>query len=377
MNFSRIIAITWKEWLHIIRDKRTLFVAIVMPIFMLLLYGYAIEMELKQISIGILDFDQSHKSKNVIEHILADKTFHKTATLHYEKDIHHGFQKQQFRVAIIFPKGFAEQIHQKDSPKVQIITDGSDVNSAAIISNSISMILQQVSLEQIHNHTGKSLSLPITIRTQIWFNNELRSPVFIVPGLIALFLVMVCAILTSVAIAREKEFGTLEQLLITPVRVQEVLIGKLMPYVLIAAIDTLIIIMIGKYLFQVPIHGNLLALSLYCLLYLLVALGMGLMISVMVKTQQLALMLALVVTLLPSLLLSGLIFPVASMPKVLQIVTYIIPARWFIEIVRGVMLKGVNYFPLQSLVLLLMAMILLTLSIRIFKKQVLKGNISV
>lgn len=376
MDWVKVKAIAYKEVLHILRDKRTLFVAIAMPVLMLLLYGYAIDMDLKQITIGILDQDQSIQSKWLIERMTENPTFKWTQVITHNNQIEKGFQTQRYRVALIIPYGFSKQQIQGKPASIQVLTDGSDANSAMIISNYITVMTQQLTLEQIQTQMKQPIKPPIQLITRIWFNEELRSPVFIVPGLVALFLMMVCALLTSVAIAREKEFGTLEQVLTTPVKAQEMIIGKILPYTIIAAIDAILVLSIGKILFQVPLRGSVFALVVYSAIYLLVALGMGLMISVVVKTQQLALMTALVITLLPTLLLSGLIFPISSMPKALQIISYIIPARWYIEIVRGVMLKGVNWFPIHATILFGMAIFLIGISTKKFQLLMRKGKLT-
>ncbi|MCX7835570.1 MAG: ABC transporter permease [bacterium] len=376
MDFRSIFAISHKEILHILRDKRTLFVAVAMPVMMLLLYGYAIDMDLKNITVGIYDQDQSNHSRKLLERVLANQTFIQTAHLTHYNQIEQGFRTQTFRVAIIIPHQFANSLAQKKQTPIQVIIDGSDANSANIIMNSISASIQSFSLEFFQTQLNTPNIPLINIQSRIWFNEELKSPIFIVPGLIALFLVMVCALLTSVALAKEKELGTLEQLLTTPIKAQEMMIGKLLPYTLIASIDATLVLLIGRYLFQVPLKGSVFALVVYSAIYLLVALGMGLMISVLVKTQQLALMSALVATLLPTLLLSGLIFPISSMPKALQVISYIIPARWYIEIVRGVMLKGINWFPKNAFILFSMAILLITMSTRKFHQQLKKGELT-
>ncbi|MDK9699140.1 MAG: ABC transporter permease, partial [bacterium] len=280
-----------------------------------------------------------------------------------------GFAANRYRAIVAIAPGFGEDIATHRDARFQVIVDGSDANSANVISNHIKAISQQISLENVAKRFGKKPEPPIELKTRIWYNEEMRSPVFIVPGLVALFLVMLCALLTSVAVAREKEFGTLEQVLTTPVHPAEVIIGKVLPYMGIAIIDTVLVIGIGIILFDVPLRGSVLALCGYSVVYLLVALGMGLLISVSVKTQQLALMVALMVTMIPTLLLSGLIFPIASMPLPLQILSNIVPARWYIEIVRGIMLKGENYYPIQAAVLTVMAVVTLAISIKKFRSQ--------
>jgi ABC-2 type transport system permease protein len=202
---------------------------------------------------------------------------------------------------------------------------------------------------------------------RVLFNPELTSSHFIVPGLVAIVLIMICALLTSVAITREKETGTLEQVLTTPVRASQVIVGKVLPYLALGAIDAVLIFVAGRILFQVPMQGSILALAGYCLLYVLIALALGLLISALVRTQRVAMMLALVITMLPAMILSGFIFPVRSMPPPLQVVAHLIPATYFLRVIRGIMLVGRNAYPLEGGVMLVMAVGLLSLATHRFK----------
>ena len=369
----RLLAIAMKEVLHIQRDPRTLFVAIMMPMAMLMLYGYAIDMDLKHVRIGVFDNDHTRESRELVERIIAGNTFIVTDYLHDRSQFADGFAANKYRAVLAIEPGYARDITANKDASFQVIVDGSDANSANNIANDISAVAQQLSRERIEQRFGKKMDPPIELRTRIWYNEELKSAVFIVPGLVALFLVMVCALLTSVAITREKEYGTLEQILTTPVHPVEVIIGKVLPYLAIAILDATLTIAIGHYFFLVPIRGSLIALSIYSLLYLVIALAIGLVISVMVRTQQVALMIALTTTLLPTLLLSGLVFPVSSMPLPLQMLSKVVPASWFIPIVRGIMLRGENWFPLDTAVLVGMAAILLTWSVLGFRKIIGKG----
>ncbi len=369
----RLLAIAMKEVLHIKRDHRTLFVAIAMPMAMLMLYGYAIDMELKHVRIGVYDRDCSPESRALVERITAGNTFVITEYLNDRADFENGFKANRYRAILAIEPGYAHDIATNKNADFQVIVDGSDVNSANVISNNISAVAQQLSNERLQQRFGKKITPPIELRTRIWFNEELKSPIFIVPGLVALFLVMVCALLTSVAIARERENGTLEQILTTPVHPVEVIIGKVLPYLAIAVIDAVLTVSVGYFVFDVPLRGSLLALTAYSTIYLIVALGMGLLISVFVKTQQLALMFALILTLLPTLMLSGLIFPTSSMPFPLQMLSKIVPATWFIPIVRGIMLKGEIWFPVEGSVLIGMAILLLSGSVAGFRKIIREG----
>ena len=365
---KRIIAIARKEFLHILRDPLSLAVAILMPLLMVLLYGFAIDMDLKNIRVGILDFSRSAESRSFIEEMTSSKFIVESTRLTNRNEIEPGFRQNKYRAVIIFPADFSRSLISNSVTPIQIILDGADGTSAATVGNYLSAVTARMNLKYAKVDFGIE-RLPIETRTRVLFNPELKSAHFIVPGLAALIMMMICALLTSIALAREKETGTMEQILTTPVASPQVIIGKIFPYMIIAALDATLIVLVGKLVFGVPMNGSWFALAGYSLIFILIALSLGLLISSVAKTQQVALIAALMITLLPTLLLSGFIFPTASMPVVLQYVSRVIPATYYLQIIRGIILKGVNWYPRMGGILIGMSLFLIVLSIKRFKTR--------
>lgn len=354
----RILAIARKELIHIARDPRSLAVAILMPLAMVLMYGSVIDMELRDLQVAILDEDHSDDSRDLVRAMTASGFIVEAARLNSRDEIEPGFRQGKFRAAVVLPRDLA---------RVQILVDASDAATAATVDNYLQAVVMRTARQQ-----RQAAGVPppaFTARTRIWFNPELASANFVVPGLVALVLMMICALLTSIAITREKETGTLEQILTTPVHAGQVIIGKVLPYVALGALDTALILLTGRLVFGVPMNGSWLALAGYALLFNLIALGVGLLISARLTSQRVAMMAALMATMLPTMILSGFMFPIAGMPRPLQAICQLMPATHFLIILRGVMLKGQNWFPVQTAVLLTMAVVLLAAATRSFRQR--------
>ncbi|MFQ5640480.1 MAG: ABC transporter permease [bacterium] len=330
---SRIIPIIRKEFIHISRDFRTLVIVIAMPVVMLFLYGYAINMEIQNIELVVVDHDQSPASRALIQKFEGSEFF----TVSYfdgpESQLESLFAKRICRMILILSGDFAKNLQRQPKSAVQVLIDASDPNAAQAIRNYSSAIFQTYNLQ--HGFTPA-----VEIESSIWYNPERRSAYFFVPGLAALILIMISALLTSIAIVREKETGTLEQILVSPIRPGEIIIGKVAPYLILSFLDFLIILAIARYVFNVPFVGNFALLLFSTLTFISVGLSLGLFISTIAQTQQVAMMVALVSTMLPTVMLSGFIFPLSSLPLPLQIFSHIVPARYFLVVIRGVMLKG-------------------------------------
>lgn len=361
---SRIIPIIRKEFIHIRRDFRTLLIIFFMPVFMLLMYGYAINMEIQNIDLAVLDHSQSPMSRELVAAFQGSKFFTPRYFAGSESEIESLFQKGEAKAALIIPADLARTINGPLPTTVQVLIDASDSNTAQLMQNYINAVVQ------LYN-AGRGLTAPFEVNTSIRYNPTLKSAYFFVPGLVALILMMISALLTSLTIAREKETGTMEQILVSPVRPVEIIIGKVVPYLFLAFADGILILLIAHFWFNVPITGNLALILFACFLYVGVALSFGLLISTRARTQQVAMMGALMGTLLPTVMLSGFIFPIASMPSLLQFVTYLVPARYFLPIIRGVMLKGNTVFhlwlPIGALVL--MGTFFLAVSAKRFKMR--------
>jgi ABC-2 type transport system permease protein len=358
-----IFSIAKKEFFHIIRDPRSLTILFFMPTFQLIMFGYALKMEIQQIDLAIINYGNSTNSNRLIEHFKGSNFFR---PFFFDKGPEHLeklFLSRKAHAVMVLPQDFDRQLEKDLFISIQVIIDASDANRATVIRNYINQVIQQFNEE-----SNKKITIPFDIRGSTLFNPDKKSTYFFVPGLIALLLVMISALLTSITITREKETGTLEQVLVSPIQAYEIVLGKVIPYIVLAFILGMSILVIGILIFKVPFQGSLLLLLILSTLYIITALSLGLMISTIARTQQVAMMVALIVTLLPTILLSGFIFPIASMPKLLQYVTYLVPAKYYLYIVRGIILKGSTFLHLlqPTLFLTLLSGILLVISIRKF-----------
>jgi len=336
---------------------------VVMPMAMLLLFGYAIDTELRNLPVGILDEDRTPESRELVRRMTSSGFIVDAARPAARDEIEPGFRRGRFRAAVVIPAGFAAAATSDPVSRVQVLIDGADATSAATVETYLRVVVADFNRARLGPADG---ALPIEAETRIYFNQELESANFIVPGLVAIVMIMICALLTSIAITREKETGTMEQVLTTPVTPGQLIVGKVLPYLAIASIDAALVLAIGRFVFRVPMEGSWLVLAGYSLLYLTVALGFGLLISAWLRTQRAAMMAALVATLLPTLILSGFVFPTAGMPWPLRGISRIIPATYYLEVIRSIMLKGEAWFPFQGGVLAGMALLMLGLAVRRF-----------
>jgi len=280
-------------------------------------------------------------------------------------EIEPGFRRGRFLAAVVLPRDLGERLRRGEPADVQVLVDGSDAATAATASNYLQAVVRR------ENHrlarAAGAAAPPFAAEPRIWFNPELVSSHFVVPGLVALVLMMICAILTSITITREKETGTLEQILTTPIRPAQLIAGKVLPYIVVAAADAALVLGIGRFVFGVPIAGSTLVLAAYCLLFIVIALAVGLLISALASSLRVAMMAAIMATMLPTMILSGFIFPISGMPLPLQVVCRILPATHFLVVLRGIMLKGVNFYPVETAILLVQAVLLFALAVRRFR----------
>jgi ABC-type multidrug transport system ATPase subunit/ABC-type multidrug transport system permease subunit len=355
--------IIWKEFIHILRDVRTLAVVVILPVLMLVLYGYAINLDVKHLSLAVLDWDRTPASRDLTGAFSRGEYFDVAAYLTSDRAVTEALDRGRAKAALVIPPGFSSDLASGRKASAQLIVDGSDSTAASTAIGYADAILRQhsanITLAALQK-TGlpvRGSYPPVETRVRFWYNPELRSVNYIVPGLIAVILMMLAALLTSMTVVREREQGTIEQLIVSPVRPHELMIGKLLPYVVIAFVDVITVIVAGRLLFHVPL--------------LTAALGIGLLISTLSPSQQTAMTIALVTTMLPAILLSGFVFPISAMPKVVQWLTNIIPARHFLVIARGAFLKGSGLDLLwrPALVLLVFGLVTLALSSLRFRKR--------
>ena len=365
-NKSIITAIAKKEFLHILHDPRTLTILFIMPILQLVMFGYALKMEIQEVKIGIVDYANTNESRHLIEQFKGSPFF---VPFFYNgplSEMDELFKSRSANLVMIIPEDFDKQLQRNREIPLSFTIDASDANAATAIRNYCNQVI--VDFNQTYN---RQLPLPFDITSSILYNPDTKSTYFFVPGIIALLLIMISALLTSITITREKETGTMEQILVSPVKSHQIILGKVLPYILLAILIALVILLTGIFLFKVPFRGNALLLFILSTLYIITALSIGLMISTVAKTQQVAMMVAMIITLLPTIMLSGFIFPIASMPKLLQYLSYIIPARYYLHIVRGIILKGSTFLDLSQPTLFLgvISAILLIVSIRKFSSN--------
>lgn len=334
---GRILAVMGKEFRHIVRDPRSLLIIFLMPILMTFLYGFAINLDIRDIPLGVVDDDRGPAARELVDAFVSSGQFRLARRYSDLTDAEAGMARRENVLTVAIPAGFDRRGEGPRPAPIGLLLDGSNGNTASVALGYAQIILSERMLS-----AAATDGLPVRLEPRFWYNPDQVSSHFVVPGLIAVILMMASALLTCVTIVREKESGTLEQLLITPVRSFELIVGKVLPYGLVGIADGAFILLFGMLVFGVPARGSLWVLFGFTALYVLAALTIGLFISTLVRRQQSAILLALLVTVLPSFMLSNFIFPIRSMPKVLQVVSHIVPARYYIPIVRGVLLKGIG-----------------------------------
>lgn len=364
---KQFISFVRSEFYHILRDPLTLFIMFLLPIIMLIILGKAISTELKNTSIAIWDQSESPLSRDIIDNISNNNYFMIENYVSSNEEIDLLFKQGKIKAAVVLPYSFANDLLSTGYADIQLIADASDPNQASTITN----YLQAIVLQSQQN--GKS-QLNIQIINQdvkMLFNPQMESSYNFVPGLIGMIMLLICALMTSISIVREKEQGTMEILLVSPLKPTSIILSKAIPYLLVSYLDIIIILFISYFIFGVPIVGSLFLLLLLCLIYTITSLSLGLLISSITQTQQIAMMISLIGLMLPSMLLSGMIFPIENMPQILQVFSCIVPARWFIDALRNVMIEGNGLGAIwqQFLILIVMTVVLLFASIKKFKNR--------
>ena len=370
LSRTRLTAMARKEVLHLRRDPRSLLLAFLLPALLVVLFGYAITWDVEDIRTAVLDLDGSSRSRELLDAFEASGYFTVVRRLDRQGQVEEVLDRGQALVVIVVPPDFARNLDGGRSATLQVLVDGSDANSATIALGYAQGIVRSFSSEVLLG--GAQLPVTISAETRVWYNEELLSRNMIVPGLVAVIMMIIAAMLTSLTIAREWERGTMEQLVSTPVHRFEVVLGKLLPYVAIGVIDVVVVTVIGVLLFGVPFRGSPILLMILSLAFIVGALGLGMFISAVARSQLLATQLAMILTFLPAFLLSGFMFTIDVMPPALQAITYLIPARYFLVVTRGVFLKGVGVEVLATEGLLMIAFAALGLfgATRAFKKEI-------
>lgn len=370
IDLVRLLAISRKETLQLRRDSRSLVFAFLLPVLLTLIFGAAISLDVRDIPFAVLDRDRSAESRELVEAFTASGYFRLLGDVDRPDDADRMLQRGEARLVLSIPPEYARDLASGRSPVVQALVDGSDANTATIAINYADAVTAGVASRVLSR--GRAFAPAIRAEARVWYNESLESARTIVPGLVGVIMAIIAAMLTALTVAREWERGTMEQLAATPVSRAEVVIGKLLPYVVIGFIDLAMVTTLGILVFDVPLKGSVILLAFTALLFIVGMLAFGIFISAALRSQLLATQVGMMVTYLPTFLLSGFIFAIANMPIVLRAISYIIPARYFVNITRGIFLKGVGLDVLwpQALGLGVYALVAVTLAIRAFKKEI-------
>jgi ABC-2 type transport system permease protein len=374
-NLRRLWAVARKEALHIHRDPRSLILAVGIPMLMLLMFGYALTLDVDRVPFVVWDQSHTPESRDFVARFTATRYFDFRGSVSRYADLEHAIDTRNAALGLVLPPEFTAHLTAGRSAGVQAIVDGSDSNTAGIILGYTQAIAtgfnQELALDQIRRVTGMTPVPALDLRTRVWFNPDLASRNFIVPGIMAVIMGLIAALLTSLTIAREWECGTMEQLISTPVKPAELILGKLLPYSAIGMANMVIAVLMAVFLFDVPLRGSVTLLFSVGGVFVVGTLAQGILISALARQQLLASQMAMISTFLPAFLLSGFAFAIANMPVPVQAVTFIVPARYFVALVKGIFLRGVGLETLwpDALFLVVFAVVVIGIAIRLTRKK--------
>ena len=377
MNFQRIQAVAKKEFLHVLRDPRSLGMGIAIPMLLLFLFGVALTLDVDRVPLIVWDQSQSHASRDLVSRFSGSRYFSLRSYTDNYRDIEQAIDSREALIAVIIPLDFARRVESGRNASVQALLDGSDPNTATFALGYAESVVRgysrDIAIRQLRRISGSEQRVAqLDVRPRVWFNADMVSKNYIFPGLIAVIMMIIAALLTSLTVAREWETGTMEQLISTPLKGPELILGKLVPYFAIGILDLVLSVLVGVFIFEIPLRGSLLLLFAMSVIFLIGALSLGMLISIIAKNQLLASQLALVGTMLPAFLLSGFIFPIDNMPAVIQGITHLIPARYYVTILRDIYLKdvGLGVMAGEAGLLAVFCVLVIALSIRKFRKRI-------
>ena len=359
---KQFIAFVRKEFFHIFRDRRTMLILLGMPVVQIILFGFAISTEVKNVRVAVLDPNNDVMTRHIVDRINASEYF-----IHSPQEVEKAFREGDTDLAIVFGTQFADRLYAGDA-EIQLITDATDPNMATTQVNYATGIIASVQQEMM----PAGVSVPTIVPdVKLLYNPQMKSTYNFVPGVMGLILMLICAMMTSISIVREKETGTMEILLVSPVRPLFVILSKAVPYFVLSFINLITILLLSVYVLHVPVAGSLFWLIVVSLLFIFVSLALGLLISSVTRTQVAAMLASGLILMMPTMILSGMIFPIESMPLVLQVISDVLPARWYIQAVRKLMIEGVDvaFVVKEIIILAFMAIVLITISFKKFKNR--------
>jgi ABC-2 type transport system permease protein len=364
---KRFLGFVKKEFLHIFRDYRTLFILFGIPAAQILIFGYAVSTDIRNAGVAVLDLSHDEVTTKLTDKIMSSGFFKRTETLLNYNDIDKVFKKGKTKAVIVFEEGFGKKLINEGKASLSIIADGSEPNTATLITNYTTAIVNDFTTDLAG--PSRNNSLRISPEVKMFYNPGLKSHYMFVPGVVTLILILICALMTSVTITREKEFGTMEVLLVSPLRPIQIILGKVTPYFILSFINVLLILGLSWLVFGLPVKGSIILLLAECMLYILMSLSLGILISTVSDNMQQAIFISLIGLMLPTVLLSGFIFPIENMPKIYDYVSSILPPRYFIVIIKNIMIKGtgIMYIWKETLILIIMTLVFIGLSVRKFK----------
>ncbi len=365
---KQFMAFVTKEFVHVIRDRRTLLILIGMPIMQILIFGFALSNEIKNTKLVVVDKSDDIASRSLIAKIDASQYFNVSKKMITEKEIEDAFKKGNLKIVLVIPQNFNDELGHIGNSQLQIITDASDPNTANLIANYLTSIIKDFQQEQ-----SFAVSMPYKISPEIrmLYNPQLKSAHNFVPGVMALVLMLVCVMMTAITIVREKETGTMEVLLVSPFRPSLVLLAKAVPYLVLSWFNVISIVLLSIFVLKLPVNGSLLLLFAESTLFIITCLSIGIFISIRTNSQQVAMLVSLMGMLLPTVLFSGFMFPIENMPHFLQWISNIIPARWFYVIVKDIMIKGLGFSFIikETIALVIITSFFSIVSLKTFKKR--------
>lgn len=364
---KRFLGFVKKEFLHIFRDYRTLFILFGIPAAQILIFGFAVSTDIRNAGVAVLDLSHDEVTTKLTDKIMSSGFFKRTETLLNYNDIDKVFKKGKTKAVIVFEEGFGKKLINEGKASLSIIADGSEPNTATLITNYTTAIVNDFTTDLAG--PSRNNSLRISPEVKMFYNPGLKSHYMFVPGVVTLILILICALMTSVTITREKEFGTMEVLLVSPLRPIQIILGKVTPYFILSFINVLLILGLSWLVFGLPVKGSIILLLAECMLYILMSLSLGILISTVSDNMQQAIFISLIGLMLPTVLLSGFIFPIENMPKIYDYVSSILPPRYFIVIIKNIMIKGtgIMYIWKETLILIIMTLVFIGLSVRKFK----------